>query len=68
MKTHWIVFREGHPAPNPLHHTSVESAEKEARRLAAKENKPFLVFEFIGAATVTKPEPPTHFEIAEQAF
>jgi hypothetical protein len=70
LPRYWIVQRDGHPAPNPEKHLSEDAAIAEARRLAAKMNDPkfaFLIYQFIGAATIAEPNPPTMFEYADPA-
>ena len=68
LPKHWIVQRDCHPSPAPKQHSSEDDAIAEARRLAAKTNKPgavFFVYQLVGVAVVAEPSPPVEFTYAE---
>lgn len=55
MNKFWIVVREHHQLQATYRHPSLESARKEAERLAGEHKGKFFVFELVGSAEFITP-------------
>jgi hypothetical protein len=55
MNKFWVVMQDKSQMQAHVRHDSVESAQREAKRLCQENNKEFFVFECLGAMKPTSP-------------